>query len=82
MTEDHNLTTEQHHPKSRRLYRSRTDRMIGGVAGGLGEYFHLDPTLMRLIIVAFMFLGGSGLLAYFIAWIIVPLEPEPASQGS
>ncbi|MCK9218915.1 MAG: PspC domain-containing protein [Bacteroidales bacterium] len=59
----------------KRLYRSKTDRMIGGVCGGFGKYFNLDPVLMRLIWVILFFCGGVGFLAYIIAWIIIPEEP-------
>jgi phage shock protein C len=59
----------------KRLYRSVTDRKIGGVCGGLGEYFEIDPNLMRVLAVAFVLAGGSGLLAYILAWIIVPEAP-------
>lgn len=65
---------------SKRLYRSRTERMIGGVCGGLGEYFNIDPTLVRLLFVVFALTGGSGLLAYLIFLIVVPEEPEDVSQ--
>jgi phage shock protein C len=58
----------------KRLYRSRTDRMLGGVAGGLGRYFGVDPVLVRLAWVALAF-SGIGVLAYIVAWIIVPEEP-------
>jgi phage shock protein C len=60
---------------ARKLYRSRSDRMLGGVCGGLGDYFRVDPTLMRLIFVVLFLLGGHGLLVYLILWIIIPLEP-------
>ncbi|MCK9203527.1 MAG: PspC domain-containing protein [Bacteroidales bacterium] len=62
-------------PEVKRLYRSKTDRMIGGVCGGLGKYFNLDPVLMRLFWVILFFCGGVGFLAYIIAWIIMPEEP-------
>jgi len=66
----------------KRLYRSRTDRILGGVCGGLGEYLNIDPTLMRLLWVVFTLVWGAGILAYIIAWIIVPLNPAeaPSSQ--
>ena len=64
---------------TKRLYRSRSERMIAGVCGGLGQYFGIDPTLVRLAFVAIALAVGSGLLAYLILWIIVPLEPEPTS---
>jgi phage shock protein PspC (stress-responsive transcriptional regulator) len=55
----------------KRLYRSRTQRMLGGVCGGLAEYLDSDPTIIRLLWVIFGFVG-AGFLAYFFAWIIVP----------
>lgn len=60
--------------KIKRLYRSRENRVLGGVCGGIGEYFNIDPTLIRLLWILFVFLGGSGILAYIIAWIIIPKE--------
>lgn len=59
----------------RRLYRSRKDRMLAGVAGGVAEYFNVDPTLIRLLFVIFTLAGGPGLIAYIILWIVVPEEP-------
>ncbi len=55
----------------KRLYRSRMDRKICGVCGGVGEYFAIDPTLIRLLFVIFG-LTGAGILAYIIAAIIIP----------
>jgi phage shock protein C len=60
----------------RRLYRSIRDRMLGGVCGGLANYLNVDPTIIRLLWVAFtLFSQAPGLLLYVIAWIIVPAEP-------
>jgi phage shock protein C len=59
----------------KRLYRARDERMIAGVCGGIGKYFNVDPTLVRLLFVFFAFAGGPGLLAYIILAIIVPEEP-------
>jgi phage shock protein C len=59
----------------RRLTRSSTDKKIGGVCGGLAEYFDLDPTLIRVIWVLLVLCGGTGLLAYVILWIVLPLSP-------
>jgi phage shock protein C len=56
----------------RNLYLSNTNKKIGGVCGGIGEYFGIDPTLVRLLWFLAIFLDGVGLLAYFIAWIIIP----------
>jgi phage shock protein PspC (stress-responsive transcriptional regulator) len=60
----------------KRLYRSRTQRMLGGVAGGLAEYFNVDPTLVRLLFVIFSLAGGPGLIAYIILWIVMPEVPS------
>lgn len=60
---------------AKRLYRSRQDCYIGGVAGGIAEYFDVDPTLVRLAWVLFGFMGG-GVLAYLIAWLVIPPAPE------
>ena len=56
----------------KKLYRSKTDRKIAGVCGGIAEYFGIDSTLVRLGWILFTFAGGSGILAYIIAWIIMP----------
>lgn len=58
-----------------KLYRSRSQKIIAGVCGGIGEYFEVDPTLIRLILVVLFFVGFSGILAYFVAWIVIPPEP-------
>jgi phage shock protein C len=63
----------------RRLYRSRDERMIAGVCGGLGEYFSIDPTLVRVLFVVAAVVGGWGVLAYLLLLIIVPLTPLPPS---
>ncbi len=57
---------------SKKLYRSSTNCMLAGVCGGIGEYFNIDPTVVRLGWIAFSALGGSGVLAYIIAAIVIP----------
>ena len=59
----------------KRLYRARTDRWLAGICGGLGHYFNLDPTLIRVLFVLFALAFGGGFLAYVILWLIIPLEP-------
>ena len=59
----------------KRLYKSEKDKMLCGVCSGIAKYFNLDPTLVRLGLVAFVLLGGSGVLAYVVAMIIIPDEP-------
>jgi phage shock protein PspC (stress-responsive transcriptional regulator) len=59
----------------KKLYRSRTDRFIGGVAGGLGEFLSIDATLVRLLFAAAFFAGGVGPILYIAMIVIVPEEP-------
>ena len=59
----------------RRLYRSRSDRMIAGVAGGLGEYFAVDPVWFRFAFVLLTFGGGAGLIIYLVMWIAIRQAP-------
>ncbi len=65
------MVTDTSRP-ARRLYRSRKHRLIAGVCGGLGEYFNVDPVLIRLIWVVLCFVWGLGLFLSLIAWIIIP----------
>jgi phage shock protein C len=65
--------------KTRKLYRSRSNRQVAGVCGGLAQYFNLDATLIRILFVVLAVLGGSGLLLYVAMWIIVPNEPSAAA---
>jgi phage shock protein C len=64
------------------LTRSKSNRMLGGVCGGLGEYFNIDPTLVRIIFVGIFFLGiGFPLIGYILLWIIIPPEaPQIAGE--
>ena len=64
----------------KKLYRSRTDKMIAGVCGGLGKYLGVDPTLIRLAFVLLLLFGiGSGLLVYLAMLLLIPLETEGAT---
>jgi phage shock protein C len=60
----------------RKLMRSRTDHKIAGVCAGFAEYFDLDVTVVRVVWLIVAFFGGGGVLAYIIAWIVMPEEPE------
>jgi sirohydrochlorin cobaltochelatase len=60
---------------AKKLYRSRTDRKIWGVAGGLAKYFDMDPALVRVLAVVSIFISGLGLIAYIVMRIAVPEEP-------
>ncbi|MBE0648693.1 MAG: PspC domain-containing protein [Bacteroidales bacterium] len=64
----------------KRLYRSTTDRVIGGVASGLANYFKLDPLLVRLLFVIFAIVGGGAVLIYIILWIVTPEGPRESNQ--
>ena len=59
-----------------RLRRSRTDRYIAGVAGGLGRHFDIDPTVIRVVLVVLTFFGGAGILLYGVIWLFVPEDGE------
>ena len=56
----------------RKLYRSRSQRMLGGVCGGLAEYFNVDTTLIRVLFLVLAVFGGTGLVIYVVMWLIVP----------
>ncbi len=59
----------------KKLYRSRKSRMIAGICGGIGEYFGVDPTIIRLVWALFTIASiGGGIILYLIAWIIIPEE--------
>jgi phage shock protein C len=60
----------------KKLYRSRDDRWLVGVCGGIGDYFDIDSTVVRVIFVLASFILGGGLWIYLILWIIMPLNPE------
>ncbi len=70
---------------SNRLYRSRIDRTIAGVCSGLAKYFDIDTTIVRVLFVVSIFIGGGGIIAYIILWIVVPEEQiifQSAAQDS
>ena len=56
----------------KRICRSKTQKMLGGVCGGIGEYFNIDPTIIRLIWGFSTLIWGAGLWAYIIAWVVIP----------
>jgi phage shock protein C len=67
---------------NRRLYRSRTDSMIGGVAAGLADYLNSDPALVRIVwAILVVVTGGAALVIYIIAWIVVPEEPAAPAES-
>ena len=62
--------------KRKRLYRSGKDKVLGGVCGGLGDYFNIDPIFIRLLWILFILAYGTGILVYLIAWFIIPRNPK------
>jgi phage shock protein C len=63
----------------KKLYRSKTNRMIAGVCGGIAEYFNVDPTLIRIIAIILLLPGGlPGFIPYVILWAILPEDPDAA----
>jgi phage shock protein PspC (stress-responsive transcriptional regulator) len=67
--------------RARRLYRRLDDRVVAGVASGLGEYFDVDPVVFRVAFVVLAFIGGVGILAYLAAWFIMPAAPAELSSA-
>jgi phage shock protein C len=61
---------------TKKLYRSREDRWVAGVCGGLAKYVDVDPIVIRLIALILVLCAGGGLLVYIIAWIVIPEEPD------
>lgn len=76
--ESKKLPPETNPPPVDRLYRSETDKIIAGVAGGIGVYFKIDPTIVRIIFILLTVFGGSGLLVYLLLWLIVPAASGPS----
>lgn len=60
----------------KRLYRSGKEKVLGGVCGGVAEYFNIDPIIIRLLWILSIFLWGLGIIFYIIAWIIIPKNPK------
>ncbi len=73
-------TKQEEKQVTKKLYRSKADRYLFGVCGGLGEYFQMDANIFRLLFLVFTFIGGIGLILYVIAIIIVPENPDQVEQ--
>ena len=65
-----------------KLYRSRTNKVFAGVAGGLGEFFVIDPVIIRIIFVVLAIMGGGGVLIYILLWIFIPYKEEFSFNSS
>jgi len=60
----------------KRLFRSRKERVFGGICGGIGNFIGIDPVIIRLIWLGFSFIAGVGIAIYILSWIIIPLESK------
>ncbi len=65
----------------KKIYRSRKDKMLGGVCGGVAEYFDIDATIVRLVAVLLFFAEGIGLLLYIVSWVVIPEKPSSAKYN-
>lgn len=65
----------------KKLYRSRKDQVIGGVCAGIAEYFGIDTVIVRLLAALAVFVGGGGVLAYVIMWIVIPEKPREMEES-
>ena len=72
---EHPASSGVGYDSSRRLYRSRKNQVIGGVAAGVAEYFDIDPTIVRIAWALLGMAWGTGVLAYLIGWLVIPLNP-------
>jgi phage shock protein C len=75
-------SAEPRRPEPRRILRSRSDRMLGGVCGGIARHFDLDPVLVRIATVALVCAVGVGAVAYVAAWILMPLDDGAAMPSA
>ncbi|UCH90308.1 MAG: PspC domain-containing protein [Thermoplasmata archaeon] len=74
---------EHHYYPYKKLYRSRSDKWVGGVCGGLAQYFKIDPVLVRLSwVIITLFTMGAGIIGYILFWIFVDKEPRQYKQVS
>lgn len=69
-------------PKFQGLYRSEANKVIAGVAGGLGEYFNIDPTIIRILFILLTVFGGSGFIIYIVLWLIIPSKSGASGNSS
>lgn len=81
MTEDHATPDAGPQPAAPRPVRSRRHKVIGGVCGGLGRYFDVDPVLFRVPLAVLSVVGGLGFIGYGVAWLILPFEGEEENEG-
>ena len=60
----------------RRVYRSKKNRVLAGICGGIAEYFDVDPVFVRLLLVLLVLMGFAGIILYLVAWLIIPENPN------
>jgi phage shock protein PspC (stress-responsive transcriptional regulator) len=68
--------TSQRVVPPKRLYRSKRDRQIAGICGGIAEYLNVDPSVVRLVWIVLTLMGGTGFAVYLICWFVIPENPE------
>jgi len=71
----------KHHDSVKKLYRSKNDKMIAGVCGGIGDYLNIDSIWIRLVCLILVFMDGVGLIAYIILWVLMPENPFQKDGG-
>ena len=76
------MAEQQGRIQANRWFKSRKDRILGGICGGFAEAWHLDSTLVRILWMITAFIGGTGILAYLIAWIVLRDNPDHASLNA
>jgi len=60
----------------KRVYRSKKNKMLAGVCGGIAEYFEVDPVIVRLLLVLLVLMGFAGIILYLVAWLLIPENPN------
>ena len=68
--------TKEETKEIKRVYRSKKNKILAGVCGGIAEYFEVDPVLVRLLLVLLVLMGFAGIILYLIAWLIMPENPN------
>jgi len=81
MSKKVNGNKKQKSTPTRKIFRSSKNRILGGVAGGIGEYFNIDPVLVRILFVLLGLSGGGGVILYLVLWLIIPNRPSGSSDG-
>lgn len=81
MSDENSSAPQSENPPIKRLFRSRKQRILGGICGGLAEYFNVDVVVIRVLWILITLFGGAGVIAYLILWIIVPPAPDDGASS-